>query len=215
VTNDDVLQIADYGIPQSRKRLVLLAGRGFEIPLPKPTHSIGCDGTNGLKPWLTLADVIKNMPKPVSFSQAKQQGGSKKFKWHVVADLKEISLQRLKALEPGESRAALPKKLRPKCHLNSDEGFINVYGRLSWNQTPPTITSGLTRTCMGRYGHPDELRTISVREAAMIQTFPKNYILDTDNMAIACELVGNALPPKFANILANKCMDVITNKVNK
>lgn len=214
LTNYDVLQMADYGIPQSRERLVLLAGKGFEIPLPKPTHCVKCDQKNGLKSWLTLADAIKNMPKPVTLSEANELGGPKKFNWHVVGDLKEISIKRLKILDEGDGRKILPKKLRPKCHKRSDKGFQNVYGRLSWRQTPPTITSGCTRPSMGRFGHPDELRTISVREAALIQTFPVDYELDTEFMSTACDLVGNALPYRFARIVAKTCARVIKNHEN-
>jgi DNA (cytosine-5)-methyltransferase 1 len=147
------------------------------------------------------------MPKPTTLSRSKELGGAKKFNWHIVSDLKEISIRRLKTLNAGDSRKSLPKGLRPKCHLNSDRGFINVYGRLSWEQTPPTITTGFTRTCMGRFGHPDDLRTISVREAALIQTFPMNYEFDTDFMNVACELVGNALPYRFARKVAQTCLN--------
>jgi DNA (cytosine-5)-methyltransferase 1 len=209
LVNKGVLQMADYGVPQSRRRLVLLAGKGFEIPLPKPTHCRTGDGKNVLKPWLTLADIIKNMPKPITLSCSKKLGGPKKFNWHIVSDLKEISIRRLKTLNPGDGRKSLPKELRPKCHANSDRGFQNVYGRLSWEQTPPTITSGFTRTCMGRFGHPEELRTISVREAASIQTFPMNYEFDTDFMNVACDLVGNALPYRFARKVATVCIDAL------
>jgi len=203
----DVLQMADYGVPQSRNRFVLLAGKGFEIPLPKPTHCLNTNKRQKLKPWLTLADVLKGLPKPVTFSKAIERGGPKKFNWHVVSDLKEISIRRLKALNAGDGRGALPKKLRPKCHQKSNRGFQNVYGRLSWNQTPPTITSGFTRTCMGRFGHPDELRTISVREAALIQTFPMDYEFDTEFISTACDLIGNALPYRFARKVAKACLD--------
>lgn len=209
LVNKDVLQMADYGVPQSRSRLVLLAGKGFEIPLPKPTHCRMGYGKKGLKPWLTLADVVKNMPKPVTLSCSKKLGGPKKFNWHIVSDLKEISIRRLKSLDAGDSRRSLPKKLRPKCHVNSDKGFQNVYGRLSWEQTPPTITSGFTKTCMGRFGHPDELRTISVREAALIQTFPRCYKFDTEFMEAACDLVGNALPYRFAYKAAETCLSAL------
>jgi len=209
LVNKGVLQMADYGVPQSRRRLVLLAGKGFEIPLPEPTHCHAGDEKKGLKSWLTLADVIKNMPKPITFSCSKELGGPKKFNWHVVSDLREISIIRLKTLNPGDGRKSLPKELRPKCHVNSDRGFQNVYGRLSWEQTPPTITSGFTRTCMGRFGHPEELRTISVREAASIQTFPMNYEFDTDFMNVACDLVGNALPYRFARKVATVCIDAL------
>jgi DNA (cytosine-5)-methyltransferase 1 len=212
IINEDILQMADYGVPQSRKRLVLLAGKGFEIPLPEPTHCRNGDEKKGLKHWLTLADVIKNMPKPVTLSHAKERGGPKKIDWHIVSDLKEMSIQRLKALDAGDSRGSLPKELRPKCHVKSNKGFQNVYGRLSWEQTPPTITSGCTRTCMGRFGHPDELRTMSVREAALIQTFPMNYEFDTEFMETACNMVGNALPYRFASIAAETCIKAFWNQ---
>ena len=158
-----------------------------------------------MKPWLTLEEVIKNMGEPITFSQSNKKGNPRKFNWHVIRDLKEVSIDRLKELKAGGNRTSLPKKLRPQCHVNSNKGSINVYGRLSWDQTPPTITSGCTTPAMGRFGHPDELRTISVREAAMIQTFPKSYAFNTEFMKTACELVGNALPPKFAAKVAKAC----------
>ena len=205
--NHKVLQLANYGIPQARQRFVLLAGKGFEIPLPKPTHCLKGDEKNGLKPWLTLKDAIKNTKPPITLSESNKKGGPQKSDWHVIRDLRQISINRLKALNEGESRKSLPKNLRPKCHSKSDKGFGNVYGKLSWNKTPPTITSGCTSSCMGRFGHPNEARTISVREAALIQTFPKNYVLDTELIGIACELIGNALPPKFAEKAAKACLN--------
>jgi DNA (cytosine-5)-methyltransferase 1 len=209
--NTGVLQMADYGVPQSRRRFVLLAGKGFRIEFPKKTHG---NGKGDLKPWLKLEDIIRNMKKPFTFSTVARSGGPKKFSWHVVADLKKISIDRLKALREGDNRASLPKKLRPRCHRDTNEGFINVYGRLSWNRTPPTITSGFTKPAMGRFGHPDELRTISVREAAMIQTFPKSYKFETETMKTACNLIGNALPPKFAEKAAKACLNSFSdNKI--
>ena len=207
VVNQGVLRMEDYGVPQARRRFVLLAGKGFKINLPEQTHSRRSDEKNKLKPWLTLRDAIGKMKAPVTLSEANRKGNPKIFNWHVIRDLKEISIKRLKAMKAGESRRSLPKKLRPKCHSKSNKGFTNVYGRLSWNQVPPTITSGCTSPCMGRFGHPDETRTISVREAALIQTFPKNYVFDTEHIAVACDLLGNALPPKFAEKAAKACLN--------
>ena len=206
VVNTGVLQMADYGVPQSRRRFVLLAGRGFRIEFPAKTNAKDGKAEKGLIRWLKLEDIIKKMKKPVTFSSSMKNGSPRKFNWHVVADLKEISKKRMKALDAGDNRASLPKELRPKCHLDSDKGFINVYGRLSWDQVPPTITSGFVKPAMGRFGHPEELRTISVREAAMIQSFPKNYKFETDFMTTACNLIGNALPPKFAEKVAKACL---------
>lgn len=216
IVNMGVLQMADFGVPQSRNRFVLLAGNGFRIEFPKKTHSKKPDDGKNLKPWLTLADIIKNLKKPIKFSQAIKDSSPQDFNWHVIADLREISIKRLKALKAGGNRASLPKELRPKCHKNSDKGFINVYGRLSWKQVAPTITTGCTKPAMGRFGHPDELRTISVREAAIIQTFPKYYKFETRLMKTACNLIGNALPPKFAEKAAKACLNAFfNNKVVK
>lgn len=205
IVNKGVLQMADYGVPQSRYRFVLLAGKGFEIPLPKPTHTNKSGSKGGLKPWVTLSKTIKNVKKPVTFSFANENGGPEKFKWHVVRDLKEISLKRLKAIKEGDNRLALPRHLRPKCHKTKKAGFRNVYGRLSWDRVSGTITSGCASPCMGRFGHPTEDRTISIREAALIQTFPRSYSFKTKFMDKACALVGNALPPKFAAAAGKNC----------
>ena len=134
-----------------------------------------------------------------------------KFNWHVIRDLQEISIKRLKAIKEGDNRLALPKELRPKCHKNKKAGFHNVYGRLRWDNASSTITSGCTTPCMGRFGHPDEDRTISIKEAALIQTFPISYKFKTKFMDTACDLVGNALPYRFAAIASKVCFDSWNN----
>lgn len=188
----DVLQLANYGVPQSRRRLVLLAGKGFKISLPEATHSRKGDRKKSLKKWLTLADAIKGMERPVTLSAARAAGGPRKYNWHVVSDLNEISKARYRATKPGKSRYSLPVDLRPQCHASGDEGFSNVYGRMSWRKVPPTITGGCTTPCKGRFGHPTQLRTISVREAATIQTFPTEYTLETDYLITAVK--SSAMP---------------------
>jgi DNA (cytosine-5)-methyltransferase 1 len=208
--NRDVLQMADYGVPQSRRRLVLLAGKGFKISLPIPTHSRIADTKTKSKAWVKLRDVLKNEIQPVNLSVANMNGGPKRFNWHIVRNIQPISLKRLRAIKAGASRLTLPKSLRPNCHKNS-KGFENVYARMSWDNIAPTMTSGCTTLSSGRFGHPEEDRTISVREAAIIQTFPKNYKFVTDNIATACELVGNALPCKFAKIVSLQCFNAIIN----
>ena len=203
----DVLQMADYGVPQSRMRLVMLAGKGFSIPLPTATHARVPESSK-TKPWVKLKDVLKNESRPVLFSKAKKQGGPQRFNWHVVRDLHPISVARLKALKPGASRFSLPKSLRPNSHKNS-KGFQNVYTRMAWGDIAPTMTSGCTTLSSGRFGHPDQLRTISVREAALIQTFPRRYILNTENIGTACELIGNALPCRFAEAVSRQCHEAM------
>ncbi len=204
-SNWRVVQMADYGIPQSRRRFVLLAGRGFMIPFPEPTHSSKPDRNSNLKPWISLREVIIGMPKPVTLLDSKKSGGPQKFNWHVVRNIQPQTKSRLRAAIPGNSRLNLDDSLRPNCHKNGYEGFSNVYGRMSWNQSSVTITGGCTTFCKGRFGHPSKRRTtISVREAALLQSFPKSYVFATNQMDAVCQLIGNAVPPKFASVIARQ-----------
>lgn len=207
-----VVQMADYGVPQSRRRLVLLAGRGFKVSLPEPTHAKPLKKKlrsklktktkeQKKKVWLTLRDVLGNMPKPVTLKEAWKKGGPRKYKWHVVRDLQPQVAKRLKAAIPGKTWTSIGESIRPKCHREGYDGFTNTYGRMAWTQTPVTMTAGCTTPCKGRFGHPYKRRTtISVLESALIQTFPKSYRFDTDYMDTVCEMIGNAVPPLFARI---------------
>jgi DNA (cytosine-5)-methyltransferase 1 len=211
--NRSVLQMADFGVPQSRRRLVMLAGKGFEVSLPKATHSRLPAEDSNLKPWVKLRECLKNKTQPATLSAARKKGGAKKFNWHVVRDVKEITMERLRATRSGENRHVLPKRLRPECHKQKKiKGFANVYARMSWDNVAPTMTSGCTTFSSGRFGHPQQNRTISVREAAIIQTFPMSYMFDTENMATACKLIGNALPCKFAKIASAVCMAALSRR---
>jgi DNA (cytosine-5)-methyltransferase 1 len=211
----DVLQMADFGVPQSRRRLVLLAGKGFEVSLPEATHSRLPDKDSNLKPWVKLREILKGEPNPLTLSAARKKGGVKKFNWHVVRDIKEITIKRLRAIKSGENRLVLPRRLRPDCHKSvKAKGFENVYARMRWDHVSPTITSGCTTFSSGRFGHPRQNRTISVREAALIQTFPKSYKLETNNIGVACELIGNALPCRFAKVVSCQCNGVLSSTKN-
>ena len=201
-----VLKLANYGVPQSRRRLLYLAGKGFKIELPPETHSRKGDKKKNLKEWLCLADVIKGLDKPTTLSKALRQGGPRRVNWNVVRDLKKISKDRMKALRTGGSRKSLPNRLRPKCHKNTYRGFENVYGRMAWKQLPSTVTTGFASPSTGRFGHPSQIRTISVREAALLQTFPPDYKFETDFVERVTDLVGNALPPRFAELAGRRCM---------
>jgi DNA (cytosine-5)-methyltransferase 1 len=198
-----VLQVANFGVPQNRRRLVLLAGRRFVVELPEATHAR--IPKNGLKPWRTLRDVITGMPTPVTLAEAKERGTPAQFDWHVVRNLTKANQLRLENTRAGVSRKYLPTELRPDCHKGRDEGYHNVYGRMSWDKVPVTITGGCTTLSKGRFGHPEENRTISVREAALIQTFPRDYLFDTPYMDYACDIIGNALPCDFAEVVARQC----------
>ncbi len=200
-----VVQMADYGVPQYRRRLVLFAGRGFTISFPKATHAKNPEPDSKLQSWLRLRDVIAKQSKPVTMSTAHKKGGPRKFKWHVVRNLQPQVAARLNAAIPGKTWLVLKESVRPECHRNGYDGFTNTYGRMSWDRIPVTMTGGCTTPCKGRFGHPNKSRTtISVREAALIQTFPSGYKFETDSMEAVCDMIGNAVPPKFACIAATR-----------
>ena len=204
---EGVLEVANYGVPQFRRRLVLLAGRGFAIDLPTPTHAEG--GAHGRLPWRTVKDAIGETPKPPTLSEARRQGPVRESDWHIVRDLSPANVKRLKAAQVGKSWTAIPEELRPPCHHGEYRGFSNVYGRMTWDKPAPTITGGCTTFSKGRFGHPTEDRTISVREAATLQTFPDDYLFDVPYMEHVCNVIGNALPCDFAAAVSRQCYETL------
>ena len=208
---DEVLQVADYGVPQSRRRLVLLGGLGFRITMPQPTHSRKAG--HGTAYWRTVRDAIGHMPRnPPTLVEARGNGGVRGANWHVVRSLSRANVARIRAAQPGRTWPHLPEQLRPRCHRGDYTGFTNVYGRMEWDRPSPTITGGCTTLSKGRFGHPEEDRTISVREAALLQTFPEDYVFDTPYMEHACNIIGNALPCDFAEVVARQCYEALDRR---
>lgn len=202
-----VEQMADFGIPQSRRRLVLLAGLGFNVSLPEPTCARSPKEGSKLRQWSTVREAIGHMEKPITLKAALRSGGPQSHNWHVVRDLQPQVKERLRAAEPGKTWLRIDESVRPRCHRNGYKGFTNVYGRMAWEQVSPTITGGCTTASKGRFGHPSKRRyTISAREAALLQTFPDNYKFVTDKMDVVCNLIGNAVPPLYAKLVAKKVL---------
>ena len=210
---EGVLQVADYGVPQLRRRFVLLGGRGFEIALPDATHS-GAP-VDGLAPWRTVRDTIEDMPEPVTLAEARAKGHVERSDWHVVRELSHKNVERIRAAKAGRTWTRIPEHLRPPCHRDGYVGFTNVYGRMEWDRPSPTITGGCTTLSKGRFGHPKADRTISVREAALLQTFPSDYRLDTPYMEYVCNMIGNALPCDFAEALSKRCVEQLRKRSDR
>lgn len=205
-----VLEVADYGVPQNRKRLVVLGALGKDISIPPATHSEHTEP--GKQKWRTVRDAISHLPEPIGLAMSKTCGGPKMHNWHISRDLSAINLERLRFIKPGGDRTELPEHLRPDCHKNKQYGFTNVYGRISWDKPSPTITGGCTTMSKGRFGHPQKMRTISVREAALLQTFSEDYKFSSDYIDRVCTIIGNALPPIFAEAMAKVCADSFREK---
>ena len=211
-----VEQMANYGIPQSRRRLVFLAGLGFKIPFPEPTHAQPSEQETGLPPWKTVREAIGHMKAPVTLKFARLNRGSQSYNWHVVRDIQPQVKERLSVAKPGQTWLAVDESVRPQCHQNGYKGFTNTYGRMAWDQVSPTITGGCTTPSKGRFGHPDRRRyTISVREAALLQSFPESYKFRTDRMDAVCNLIGNAVPPHYGKLVAKKILTALADNPSR
>jgi DNA (cytosine-5)-methyltransferase 1 len=205
-----IVQMANYGVPQSRRRLVLLAGRGFAISFPEETHARKPEEGSTKLPWVTVRRAISHLAAPITLSKVSNKRGPQAYNWHVVRNLQSHTRDRLEAAMPGSPWTTLNESLRPECHRNGYNGFTNVYGRMRWDDVSVTITAGCTTPCKGRFGHPDRRRTtISVREAAILQTFPESYKFRTDYMDHVCQMIGNAVPPLFAHLVGRKIMKAL------
>lgn len=176
----EIVNVKDYGVPQRRKRMVLVGSRLGEIEVAKGT---------GEK--VTVRDVIQHL---VSTSKTKDKV-HKIFPKHSPKVLDMIKL----TPKNGGSRKDLPEEYTLECHKRKNVGFNDVYGRLRWDDYSTTITGGCLNPSKGRFLHPTKNRTITAREAALLQSFPPDYKFPTNiNKTALALLIGNALPPKFS-----------------
>jgi DNA (cytosine-5)-methyltransferase 1 len=126
---------------------------------------------------------------------------------HRCRRLNDINLKRIKATPYGGSWHDWPEEIMLECHKrDSGKSFGSVYGRMKWNEPSPTITTQCTGLGNGRFGHPSQNRAISIREAALLQTFPIDYRFFPDEKTIsitkASRYIGNAVPPRLGEIIA-------------
>lgn len=187
----DVLRSQDYGVPQLRRRFVLVASLLGEISLPERTH-----GPNTSNPKFERAgDWLKGLP-PI-----RAGGKSATVKNHVAAQLSPTNLQRIRATPPGGGRQDWPKNLRLECHSQYD-GHTDVYGRIHKERPAPALTTRCISLSNGRYGHPTQHRAISVREAARLQTFDDGFEF-AGNLTSMARQIGNAVPVRLAEVLGD------------
>lgn len=176
----EVQNVADHGVPQRRRRLILIActGKGIDIKFARP-----------LRRKRTVKNAIGRLPRP----------SNSKDELHKISEQRSPKIQALIKDIPkdGGSRNALGKERQLECHKRLD-GFKDVYGRMAWNDVSPTITTGCFNPSKGRFLHPNEDRCITLREAALLQSFPPKYKFSLRcGKAHAAVMIGNALPPRF------------------
>jgi DNA (cytosine-5)-methyltransferase 1 len=187
VHDSDILDAADFGVPQHRRRLLVIASRTTEPLMPKPTYS--GDPEEGLRPHRTVRNVIGQMP----VLKAGEADPDDPF--HAARHHRDIAIQRLCALTEGQARNDLPAHLQLACHQGHN-GHYDIYGRMWWDRPAPTLTSGCTNVTRGRFGHPVQNRAITLREAMLLQELPKYAVLVGKGDVMALQ-VGNAVPPRI------------------
>jgi len=187
-----VVDCSVFGIPQTRKRLVLLASR------------LGSDGLQLRQPDMrgtTVREAIGNLP---SIGAGERNLDDR---MHVSPLLSELNLRRIRASLPGGTWRDWPEDLQAACHKKSTGAtYPSVYGRMEWDKPGPTMTTQCFGYGNGRFGHPQQDRAISLREAAVLQTFPKDYKFVSDDSPIKFSrlgrLIGNAVPVKLGEVIA-------------
>lgn len=182
-----------YGIPQRRRRFTLLASRVSSVSLPKPT-----------KQKITVRDVlgVKN-----GFREIEAGTTDKTDYLHVAASLSKKNIERLRMTnKDGGDRSGWQnkEKYRLACYASGEKKFYDTYGRMWWDRPSPTITTKFFSISNGRFAHPSEDRAISLREGAVLQTFPKSYKFLSTSIASVAKMIGNAVPPKFAEIIGRQ-----------
>lgn len=184
-----VLNAADFGVPQHRKRLVLVASRISPITMPEPTHA-------GPEGWVSVRAAVGKLP-PLTDGQSDSRDAL-----HLAAKLSPLNQKRVRASVPGGTWRDWPEDLVADCHRkDSGRHSAGVYGRMEWDRPAPTMTTLCNGYGNGRFGHPEQHRAISLREAAIFQSFPPDYEFVPEGQVVPAKtvarLIGNAVPPKL------------------
>lgn len=191
----NLLDAQDYGVPQRRKRYIIVGERNdmgihYEYPIPVGTKR-------------TVRDIIGKLPSPPE--DGTDHPG---ITLHRRDKLSKLNLQRIRAIKEGQGRDDLPDTLLADCHKidSSVIGFRSVYGRMAWDDVAPTITARFDSFTRGKFGHPVQDRSISLREGALLQTFPMDFSFTGNKVDIARQ-IGNAVPPLMAEAIGKSILD--------
>jgi len=184
---------ASYGVPQTRRRLVLLASRAGRIELIPPTHQ-----PSGFR---TVRETIAHLPPLAAGGQSPDDS------LHCASRMSTTNLARVRASRPGGTWRDWDHHLVAPCHRRSSGRlYDNVYGRMIWDAPAPTITTKCTGFGNGRFGHPEQDRALSLREAALLQSFPEDYEFfapeEPARPQVGARMIGNAVPVALGQAIA-------------
>lgn len=200
--DDGVINANHYGVPQNRKRYLLIATRLAEkIALPPPKKDAKLNVSNFIGIDNGFAKI------PAGYRDETEL-------LHTAAGLSSQNLRRIQATEKsGGCRTAWRdnKELQIAAYQGKDNIFRDVYGRMYWEKPAPTITTRFNSLSNGRFGHPDEDRAISIREGATLQTFPKTYLFKGSNLSSLARQIGNAVPPELARRIGEHLIAIKKN----
>lgn len=196
-----IAKCEQFGVPQKRRRLVVLASKYSSPPLLKHVHV----------PAKTVRDAISDLPAISAGSSSKADS------LHMSRSLSKKNLQRIRASEPGGTWLDWPVKLRAKCHRRTTgQTYTGVYARMVWDKPAPTLTTQCYGFGSGRFGHPEQDRAISLREAAILQSFPRTYRLlppkENPTFTEIGRWIGNAVPIKLAAAIGDSLKSHIEEK---
>lgn len=199
--NYGVLNAADYGVPQRRRRGILVAVRGkHDVPWPPPpTH--GAEGS-GLEPYVTVRDTISDLATYPTITEIVVTDGRQDL--HFARNPRPMSLERYRAIPEGGNRFDLARNrpdLLPRCWAKKPSGTADVMGRLWWDRPSLTVRTEFFKPEKGRYLHPTLDRPITHREAARLQSFPDHFEFEGTKIEVARQ-IGNAVPPGLAAAVA-------------
>lgn len=204
---EGVLNAADYGVPQTRKRAIVIGTMDATPHLPSPTHTPVAD-LAGSRRWRTFRDAVRELPLTPDG-----------VNWHVARNPWEISRARYARVPPdGGNRFQMQEALEseglghliPPCWRKKTVGTTDVFGRLWWDRPAVTLRTEFTKPEKGRYLHPSENRAITLREGARCMTFPDEFTFPSDQSATAVSRqIGNAVPPLLAEHIARALVQAL------
>lgn len=199
VSDPAIVDAVDYGVPQFRKRFILLGTcLDLELKIPDPTHASPKEAARLKRTaWLTVQDAF------IGLETLNAGDESKTDPLHKARRHTPLSLERLRHIpHNGGSRVSLPVELQLACHKNGRNiGYHDVYGRMDLDRPSNTLTTGCTNFTKGRFAHPTSDRAITLREAARLQTFPDTYRFYGSYEQISTQ-IGNAVPVRLAEVFA-------------
>lgn len=198
-----IVECTDFGVPQRRRRLVLLASRVGPVQMPAPS----------VRREATVREAIGHLP-PLAAGEVHPED-----RLHAAAGMSTLNLERIRASKPGGSWRDWPEHLVAPCHRRrSGCTYVSVYGRMSWDEPSPTITTQCYGFGNGRFGHPEQDRAISLREAALLQSFPEWWQFfprgERVNFKACGTAIGNAVPPKLGEAIGRQLIKAAKEAVH-